>query len=76
MTNGALSTNDNLGPRHLNAELSPPPSYDDVVLCNNIFVIDIDDGGEYDVSRRWHDEQLPTYDEATIGNYAIEGKFF
>lgn len=74
MTNGALSSNGNLGSIHLNAELSPPPSYDDVVLCSDIFVINIDDGdGQFDLSSRWYDEQLPTYDEAsaTMGNYPI-----
>ena len=71
ITNGALSSNGNLIG---NAELSPPPSYDDVVLCSDIFVINIDDGdGQFDLSSRWYDEQLPTYDEAsaTMGNYPI-----
>ena len=74
MSNGVLSSNVNFGSQHQNAELSPPPSYDDLSLCSDIFVINID-GGEYDFSSRCHisfiDEQLPTYDEATMGVYPI-----
>jgi len=67
MTNTVLSSTGTLGSQHPNAILSPPPSYDEVVLCGDIFVINIEGDGQYDVSSSWFDEKLPTYDEATVG---------
>lgn len=76
MANTVLSSNGNLGSQHPNADLSPPPSYDEVVVCGDIFVINIEGDWQYDASSSWHDEQLPTYDDATMGSYIpFEGKF-
>lgn len=43
------------------AELSPPPSYDELLSCG-IFVIDVDET-KIDYSVNLDDDQLPTYDQ-------------
>lgn len=64
MADGNASSNVNpTSPQQQRAELSPPPSYDEV-LSGEIFVINIDD--KHDPPTCYVNEHLPTYDEAVV----------
>lgn len=61
---GNASSNANpTSPQQQRAELSPPPSYDEV-LSGEIFVINIDE--KHDPPTWYVNEHLPTYDEAVV----------